>query len=561
MDIDEVLSEMIARSASDVYLLAGSPPAFRVNGQIALADGMESADAVWLTQTIDDLLNDTQKDAFLGGHEVDFLADIGHFGRFRGRAAVKSGSLAMVLSQAKDSAASGPGAAKGKESAGNGGDPSPASAPPALDSPKTPVVRQPGELIRFPARLATQEHEAHPGEHVAPPAQPRHTPEPPLGALPDGSEPIPLTGTRENRTELEALLRLMKDKQASDMHLVVGAPPAFRIHGQISIAEDLPTVDNLWLTRNLGDMLGEHQLEMFHNDLELDFAVNLGADGRFRGNAALEKGNISLVFRRITELDLDIESLGLPAVCKQLAFRPRGLVIVTGTVGSGKSTTLAAMIEYINTNARRRIVTLEDPIEYVFANKRSIITQRQVGEDTRSFMGALSRVLRQNPDVIMVGEARDTDTVAAVMTASETGHLVLTTAHAPSAAQTIDGIIGRFPPHQQPQIRTQLASILEAVFYQKLVPRADGKGRVAAVEVMLGTYAIRNLIREGKTHQLFSAMQLGVSQGMQTLDQALLQLCIRGTVPEQAALAICHDPDQLTQELRSRGGARKTPVG
>ena len=362
--------------------------------------------------------------------------------------------------------------------------------------------------------------------------------------------------------KVEEILLQMAGRAASDVHLVVGHPPAFRVHGQIQIADDLAPVENWDLAEALDRLLDGSQRQAFDRDREMDFAVSLGDHNiRFRGNAAFERGNISLVFRRITDLELNIESLGLPAVIKQLALKPSGLIIVTGTVGSGKSTTLASMVDYVNSNTKRRIVTLEDPIEYVFTSKRSVITQREIGHDTKSFMGALGRVLRQNPDVIMVGEARDAATVEAVLTASETGHLVMTTAFAPSAPQTLDGIIGIFPPHHQPQVRTQIASILEAVIYQKLLPRADGKGRVAVCEVLLGTYAVRNLIRDGKTHQLYSAMQLGSGQGMQTLDQSLLHLCMKGKITHESALAVARDPEQLAQELKSKHGPTRVPLG
>lgn len=333
------------------------------------------------------------------------------------------------------------------------------------------------------------------------------------------------------------------------MHLTLDNRPAFRVHGHLEIAADLAPVTAAEFEAAMKRILTKKQLDAFEDSHELDFAMNIPGAGRFRGNIALERGAVTMVFRRITELTLDFDSLGLPSLCRDLALKPRGLVIVTGTVGSGKSTTLAAMISYLNTKANRRIVTLEDPIEYAFQNERSVITQRQVGYDTPSFASALSHVLRQNPDVIMVGETRDTTTVGAALSASETGHLVLTTAHAPSAPLTIDRIIDMFEPHHQQQVRAQLALILEAVLYQQLIPRSDGKGRVLAVEVMLGTPAIRNLIREGKTHQLYSTIQLSSAQGMQTLDQSILNIYRKGLINEEGALSVCQNPEQMMKDL------------
>lgn len=341
---------------------------------------------------------------------------------------------------------------------------------------------------------------------------------------------------------LNEYLQMTAQLGASDLHLVAGNPPAFRIDGQIKIAADLATIEPGWLRESVTELLTPDQSAVFTREMELDFAINLPDVGRFRGNASVTMGELTLVFRHITELNLDFEQLRLPKACAGLALKPKGLVIVTGVTGSGKSTTLAAMVQHINASTSKRIVTLEDPIEYVFKNQRSVITQRQVGIDTHTFTSALSHVLRQNPDVIMVGEARDATTIGAALTASETGHLVLTTAHAPSAVQTVERIIDLFPPHHQGQVRSQLALILEGVLYQRLLPRADGKGRVAAVEVMLGTVAIRNLIREGKTHQLYSAMQLGSSHGMQTMDQALYDLLQRDLITREVALAYCQDP-------------------
>lgn len=350
---------------------------------------------------------------------------------------------------------------------------------------------------------------------------------------------------------IEETLRLTAVRGASDLHLMADDPPAFRLHGHLEIDRELPPLTGEQLAGDLERLVGPLRMEAFRRDLELDFAIQIPGAGRFRGNAAMQRGSLCLVFRHVTELQLNMDSLGLPPICRDLATRPRGLVVVTGPTGSGKSTTLAAMIEHINSINPSRIMTLEDPIEYVFKNRRSMITQREVGSDTHSFTAALNHVLRQNPDVIMVGEMRDSATVAAALTAAETGHLVLTTAHAPGAPLTIDRMIDMFPPHQQDQVRSQLAVILEAVLFQQLVRTADGGGRIAAVEIMLGSGAIRNLVREGKTHQLYAAMQMAGGQGMQTLDHALVQLYATGTIAKETALAHAQNREQMTSELRS----------
>jgi len=255
-------------------------------------------------------------------------------------------------------------------------------------------------------------------------------------------------------------------------------------------------------------------------------------------------------------LNLDIDELGLPEVCKDLALKERGLVLVTGPAGSGKSTTLAAMIEYVNNRRTRRIITIEDPIEFVYENKKCFISQREVGTDTWSFASALKHALRQDPNIILVGEMRDLETVSTVLTAAETGHLILTTLHTPSAPQAIDRIIDIFPPHQQQQARIQLSTTLEGVLYQTLVPRVDGRGRVVAVEVLVATDAVRNLIREAKTPQMWSVMQTGSQYGMQTIDQALLNLYHKGLISLDDALIRCFDPDTVKKSLSRTAGGR-----
>jgi len=296
---------------------------------------------------------------------------------------------------------------------------------------------------------------------------------------------------------LEDILRDMVRLGASDVHIASDRHPSYRILGQLKLNQGHSPMSTAELASALQRLLPAEDCAAFEKDMELDFALTLPGVSRFRGNAARERGNITLVFRRVLESVPTFDSLGLPDVCKQLAIKPKGLVVVTGITGSGKSTTLAAMIDYINSTTSRKIVTLEDPIEYLFKDKKSVIVQRQLGEDTHSFAAALRHVLRQNPDVIMVGEMRDADTVAAALTAGETGTLVLATAHAPSASQTIERLIDMFPPHHQSQVRAQIASVLEAVLYQRLLPTADGMSRAPAIEVMLGTMTCPPKTRPG----------------------------------------------------------------
>ena len=348
---------------------------------------------------------------------------------------------------------------------------------------------------------------------------------------------------------LESLLQCMLERGASDLHLKAGHPPVLRIHGQLLPQPEWPTPDEAALQTMLEELTDEAQRETFARDLELDFAYDFGTEARFRVNAARQRGSICLALRAIPRQVPTLVELGLPGVCARLATLPRGLVLVTGPAACGKSTTLAAMIEHINRNLARHIVTVENPIEYVFQDRLSLITQREVGSDTRSFAAALMHVLRQDPDVIMVGEMRDLETIAATLTAAETGHLVLTTLHTPSAPEAVDRIVDVFPAHQQAQVRTQLAMTLAGVIAQRLVLRADGTGRLPACEVMIGTPAVRNLIREGRTPQMISAMQTGREHGMQTLDQALRDLYRSQAITLDEALAHTTDPDNLRRLL------------
>ncbi len=283
--------------------------------------------------------------------------------------------------------------------------------------------------------------------------------------------------------------------------------------------------------------------------MELDFSFTLSDGSRVRCNAGRQKGEIGLVLRLLPPVIPNIDQLGLPEVCKELILRPRGLVIISGPTGSGKSTTLAAMVQYLNAQQKRHVVTIEDPIEYVYSNSKCVISQRELGSDTVSFAEALRHVLRQDPDVILVGEMRDLETAAAVLTVAETGHLVLTTGHAPSAPQVIERVTDLFPSSERHLAQTRLASLLLGVLCQSLVPKADGSGRVAAIEVMLANPPVRNLIREGKLHQLPNVIRTHAQMGMVTLDQALLNLYRERAISYENVLAFCNDQEEIEKVI------------
>ncbi len=350
---------------------------------------------------------------------------------------------------------------------------------------------------------------------------------------------------------VDNLLRVVVERQASDLHLKTGSPPVLRIHGALTPYDD-SLVTSEEMQEALEQITTPEQREAFTRDLELDFAYSISGLARFRVNAALQRGTVSLALRQVNWRIPQIDELGLPEVTRVLVMKPAGLILVTGPTGSGKSTTLAAMLDYLNERESRRVVTVEDPIEYLFKDKQCFITQRELGADTRSFSAALKRVLRQDPDVILVGELRDLETIATALTAAETGHLVLATLHTPSAPGAIDRIIDVFPPHQQSQIRSQLSTTLLGVFYQTLIPRPDGKGRVAALEVMIATVAIRNLIREGKTYQMPNVIQTGAQYGMQTLNQALRDLVQKGLITSKDALLKSDNPEELQEWIGDR---------
>ncbi len=347
---------------------------------------------------------------------------------------------------------------------------------------------------------------------------------------------------------IEQLLMTAREHSASDLHVTVGAPPKIRINGKL-ISMDLPLVTPEDVQRLLKDMLREPYTQSLKEKGEADFSLEMNRLGRVRVNVLKQKGNYAFVCRLINDTPPIPAEIGLPDSLVGLTRKKRGLVLVTGPTGSGKSTTLASLINEINVNQRSHIITLEDPIEYVHQHKQSIVNQREIGTDTLSYSAALRAALREDPDVILVGEMRDLDTIATAITAAETGHLVFSTLHTIGAAKTIDRVIDVFPPHQQQQIRIQLAAVLEAVVSQQLLPLQDGKGRIAAFETMHANTAIRNLIREGKTHQIESIMQTGRKQGMQTMDDAIYELYLKRKIDADTALDFAVDPYILEKKL------------
>lgn len=348
---------------------------------------------------------------------------------------------------------------------------------------------------------------------------------------------------------MEELLYLMAEKGASDLHLRVPSPPVLRIDGALIPQEELPGVTPQYVQECLEHLTTETQREKFYEDLELDLAYSVAGLARFRVAAFFQRGTISIAIRRVSLKVPTLDELGLPAVCRSLALKSRGLVLVTGPTGAGKSTTLAAMIDYLNKNERRNVITIEDPIEYIYQNDRCIIAQRDLGDDFKSFAVALRHTLRQDPDVILVGEMRDLDTIAIAITAAETGHLVLSTVHTVSAPQTVERIIDVFPAHQQEQIRFQVSLVLEGVLSQILLPRIGGSGRVGVFEVMISSDAIRNLIRDGRTDQIPSYLQTGKQFGMQTMDQALEELVRSGTVAIEEAMIRATKPEEFRRRF------------
>ena len=367
------------------------------------------------------------------------------------------------------------------------------------------------------------------------------------------------TGT-ELRVTLHQLLKTMIDKGSSDLHITTGSAPLLRIDGSI-VPLKLPPLTPQDTKQLIYSVLTEEQKVNFekHNELDLSFGVkNLS---RFRCNVFMQRGAISAAFRAIPFKILSFEELGLPPIISELAFKPRGLVLVTGATGSGKSTTLASIIDKINSETRQHIMTIEDPIEYLHPHKMCVVNQREIGQDTATFKLALKYVLRQDPDVVLVGEMRDLETIESALTIAETGHLVFATLHTNSCAQTINRIIDVFPAHQQPQVRAQLSFTLQGVVTQSLLPRMGQPGRVMAMEVMVPNPAIRNLIREDKVHQIYSQMQVGQERyGMMTFNQSLFNLYTRRLVSLEEAMGRSSDPDEL-KGIIERGSAAMSAGG
>ncbi len=352
-----------------------------------------------------------------------------------------------------------------------------------------------------------------------------------------------------SKISLPALLKTMVEQNASDLHITVGVPPEFRISGRMVKVKSDPL--NPQDTKELCyQVLTDVQKGEFEKELELDFSFGIKEVSRFRGNMFLQRGNVAAVFRRIPIQIPEWDQIGIPQVLRKTIRRPNGLILVTGPTGSGKSTTLAAMLDTLNREEYGHLITVEDPIEFVHPHKNCIVNQREVGVDTKSFGKALRQVLRQDPDFVLVGELRDVETIEMALTMAETGHLVFGTLHTNSAIQSINRMINVFPPHQQPQIRQLLSFSLQAIVSQCLISRQGGGGQALACEVLIPTMAIRNLIREEKIHQIYSAMQSGQEEtGMQTLNQSLIQLVRTGAISKADALENSYVPEELAKQL------------
>jgi twitching motility protein PilT len=344
---------------------------------------------------------------------------------------------------------------------------------------------------------------------------------------------------------VQELLNHVLEMEASDLHLTAGAAPTIRVHGDLKPVDGYNTMEPEELRRMVYAVLTQAQRERLEQELELDLSYSLPGKARFRVNVYFQRDAIGAAFRLIPFSIRKLDELGLPGQVGDFARLPRGMVLVTGPTGSGKSTTLAALLDIVNTEREVHIMTVEDPIEYLHQHKSAIVNQREVGTDTRSFAQALKHVLRQDPDVILVGEMRDLETISTALTAAETGHLVFATLHTQDAPQTIDRMIDAFPPHQQQQVRAQLSTTLQGVVTQQLLQSADGKSRAVAAEVLVATSAVRNMIREAKVHQIYGAMQAGGRYGMQTMDSALAHLVAIGKISMEMAKERCHDEQEL----------------
>ena len=414
------------------------------------------------------------------------------------------------------------------------------------------MSEQPAGAVHEPDAAARAAARAAQAEGGLPPAPGSASQPAARASVPMGNRVGMNNEVREGDLDLNAALRRMLQLGGSDLHLTVGAPPMARVDGGLAPLEGFDIQKPESLHRVLYSVLSQRQREQFEEELELDFAYALVGEARFRVNLYQQRDSLGAAFRVIPYEILPLESLGIPPVVANFAGLPRGLVLVTGPTGSGKSTTLASIIDLANRSRNDHIMTVEDPIEFLHRHKRSLVNQREVGADTHSFQNALKHVLRQDPDIILVGELRDLETISVALTAAETGHLVFATLHTQDAAQTIDRIIDVFPAYQQGQVRAQLANALQGVVCQTLCRRSDGPGRAVATEVMIATSAVRNLIREGKTHQIYSAMQAGAKQGMHTMDQHLADLVRIGRVSYETGLEKCHHVEEFNR-LTGRG--------
>ena len=353
------------------------------------------------------------------------------------------------------------------------------------------------------------------------------------------------------------VLTRMVTMRASDVHLTPGFHPAVRVRGQIQALEDLPVLTPQETRETVYSILNDDQRKKFENNMQLDFAYAIPGVARFRVNTFFQRGAVSASFRHIPQAIKTLPELGLPAVLEEFTKKPRGFVLVTGPTGSGKTTSLAAMLDSINRPRDEHILTIEDPIEFLHPHHRCIVNQREIGSDAIDFAQALKAALRQDPDVILVGEMRDIETISTALTAAETGHLVFATLHTQSTAQTVDRIIDVFPAEQQHQVRMQLSIALQGIVTQQLLPTADGSGRICACEVLIPSPAIRNLIREGKTHQIYSSIQTSGATGMQTMDAHLAQLVRQGTITRKLAEARAAVPEELRRLLGGTGAVEQ----
>jgi twitching motility protein PilT len=353
----------------------------------------------------------------------------------------------------------------------------------------------------------------------------------------------------QQQPKIEMLLEEVVKRDASDLHLQVGLPPMIRVDGSLSPVQNMPTLNEDMMEALVFSILDEDQKQILLRDKEFDFSFAFGDLGRFRVNAFHERGNVAAALRLIPSEIRTLDQLGMPAVLSKFTEYPRGLVLVTGPTGSGKSTTLAALIDKINTERASHIITVEDPIEYTHRSKRSVIAQREVHYDTFSFSAALRSSLREDPDVVLIGEMRDLETIAAAITIAETGHLVFATLHTNSASQSIDRMVDVFPPHQQPQVRAQLGNMLQAICSQRLIPALSG-GRIAAAEILVATPAVRNIIREGKNYQLEAVIQTGAEHGMQSMDRTLANLVHGGVISYEEARNYAVELEELDRLMR-----------